>query len=226
MSYYAFVSYKTADKRVAGRLKGILAAFEISSFLAHDDISVSDEWRLRILREIAKADVFICFLSKNYFKSTWCIQESGIAAFRKNLPIIPLSLDGTKPRGFIANLQSVKVGKNSITIEDLIPAFLKHDFAKGIDILIEQVCASRNYRDAETNFRQILPYVSRMKHEQIKLLLKGSAENDQIYHASLCAGKYIPPLLKSHGRFLDRKTRALLTKVCARYSPKREKLSV
>lgn len=218
MNYYAFISYQTADKRVARHLKDVLADAEIGSFLAHEDISVSEEWRLKILEEIRKVDIFICLLSKNYLRSSWCAQESGIAAFRKDLPIIPLSLDGTKPRGFIAHIQSVKVDRNSITMDKLIPAFLKHDFLKGIDLLIEQVRNAGSYRDAEEKFQQLLPHISKITKEQIKLLLKYSADNNQVHHAQLCAGKYIPPLLKSHGRFLDRNSRTLLKRVCALYS--------
>ena len=218
MKSYAFVSYQTADKRVAGRLKSVLAEIEIDSFLAHEDITVSEEWRLKILEEIGKTDIFICILSENYFKSAWCVQESGIAAFRAKLPVIPLSIDGTIPQGFIAHLQSVKVDPKSITIDDLLPAFLKHNFSKGIEILTEQVRQSASFRGAEADFQKVLPHIPRMTDEQIKLLLEYAADNYQAHHASLCAHEYIPPLLKSHGHLLSRKTRSFLKKVCAQYA--------
>lgn len=218
MRSYAFVSYQTADKRVAGRLKNVLAEVEIDSFLAHEDIAVSDEWRLKILEEIGKANIFICILSENYFKSPWCVQESGIAAFREKLPIIPLSIDGAIPQGFIAHLQSVKVDPKTITIDDLIPAFLRHDFSKGIEILIGQIRQSANYRGAEADFQKILPHIPKMTDEQVRLLLESAAENNQVHHASLCASEYIPLLLKSHGHLLGRKTRSFLKEVCAQYT--------
>ena len=218
MKSYAFVSYQTADKRVAGRLKSVLAEIEIDSFLAHEDITVSEEWRLKILEEIGKTDIFICILSENYFKSAWCVQESGIAAFRAKLPVIPLSIDGTIPQGFIGHLQSVKVAQESITVDDLLPAFLKHNFSKGIEILTEQVRQSASFRGAEADFQKVLPHIPRMTDEQIKLLLEYAADNYQAHHASLCAHEYIPPLLKSHGHLLSRKTRSFLKKVCAQYA--------
>lgn len=102
MQLLAFLSYQTDDKTVAGQVKSVLASVGISAFLAHEDIAVSEEWALGILQEINRADLFIALLSMNYFRSTWCIQESGIAAFRQQMTVIPLSLDGTIPQGFIS----------------------------------------------------------------------------------------------------------------------------
>lgn len=218
MKSLAFLSYQTADKAVAGRLKSILAGEGITAFLAHEDIAVSDEWRLKILEQINQADMFICLLSKDYFNSPWCVQESGIAAYRKDIAVIPLSLDGSIPQGFISGYQSVKIDPDKITIRDLIPAFLKHDFSVGIKLLIEVVAKSRGFRSAEENFQQILPYLPNMTDDQIKTLLECSAENSQIHHASLCAREYLPPLLKSHGHLLKRTTRAMLNKICKQYT--------
>ena len=106
MNFYAFISYQTKDKWVAGKLKKILGEYGIDTFLAHEDINVSEEWRVKILEELTKADIFICILSKNFLQSFWCLQESGIAAFRSDLTVIPISIDGTIPVGFIGNIQS------------------------------------------------------------------------------------------------------------------------
>ena len=218
MSSYAFLSYQTADKAVAGQVKRILAEAKVEAFLAHEDIDVSVEWRLKILEEIGKANIFICLLSAAYMKSPWCVQESGIAAFRTGITVVPLSIDGTTPTGFVSSYQAARVDPNKIALHDLLPAFLKHDFAFGIEIIIELIGRSAGYRTAEENFRLVLPHVPKMSDAQVKLLLQRSAENGQVHHASLCANDYLPPLLKSHGRLLSPKTRALLKKVCAQYS--------
>lgn len=44
MYCYAFISYQTADKQIAGRIKELLESIGITSFLAHEDIDVSEEW--------------------------------------------------------------------------------------------------------------------------------------------------------------------------------------
>jgi hypothetical protein len=216
---YAFLSYQTADKVAADHVKAILAKVRVESFLAHKDIEVSVEWRQKILEEIAKADLFICLLSKDYLQSAWCMQESGIAAFRPGFAIVPLSLDGSIPSGFISSYQSVQVNPEKITLTDLLPAFLKHDFALGIALLTDQVASSPGYRSAEQNFQLVLPHVPQMTDAQVKALLEKAAENDQVHHAGLCARDYLPPLLESHGRLLAPKTHSFLKKICERYAP-------
>lgn len=214
---YAFLSYQTDDKATAGQVKALLSKIGVESFLAHEDITVSEEWRLKILEEIGKTDIFICLLSESYLQSAWCVQESGIAAFRKDMTTIPLSLDGTVPQGFIGIVQSAKVDPSGIMLSDLIPGFLKHDLAWGIEIAIDLVRRSSSYRGAETNFQLILPHIANMTDGQIKHLLEVASDNNQVYDASLCATQYIPQLLSSHGHLLAPGTLSHLKKVCARY---------
>ena len=186
--------------------------------MAHEDIEISVEWRLKILEEISKASIFICLLSEHYLKSFWCLQESGVAAFRRDMAVLPLSIDGTTPVGFISNFQSVRVDPSNITIRDMLPAFFKYDFDHGVEVAIDLIGGSKNFRGAEDNFQQILPHVSKMSVPQIKLLLERAADNDQVHHASLCAREHIPPLLKSHGKHLAPKTRSFLKQMCERYA--------
>ena len=215
---YSLISYQTSDKVIAGILKNVLSTVSIDSFLAHEDIHVSEEWRLKILEEISKTDLFIPILSKNYHESPWCVQESGIAAFRNDITVIPLSIDGTIPQGFISQIQSTKIDPERIDITDLVPGFIKYDFSKGIEIIIDIIGISSSYRNAEANFQIILPYLSKMKDDQIITLLEKSAENSQVNDAGLCAVEYIPPLLDSHGHLLDPIIHDFLKKNCARYA--------
>lgn len=55
----AFLSYQTDDKAVAGAIKQLLDLLSAESFLAHEDIEVSAEWRLVIIQELMAADLFI-----------------------------------------------------------------------------------------------------------------------------------------------------------------------
>lgn len=214
---YAFISYQTDDRLIAGAIQQILEPFGIRCFLAHEDIEVSEEWRVRILEEIAKADIFICILSKSYIKSQWCTQESGIAAFRQDMTVIPLSIDGTIPQGFLGNIQAAKVNPQDLTISDLLPGLFKRDFVKGISIIIKLIGLSGGYRDAEANFELILPYLDRLTAEQGKALLQVSLENDQVYDAGRCANQYIPQALKLFGKTLSTKERKFLEEKCREY---------
>ena len=65
---YAFISYQTDDRLVAGKVKSLLLESGIRSFMAHEDVSVSEEWRLKILEEMGKAEIFVSLWSKNYYR--------------------------------------------------------------------------------------------------------------------------------------------------------------
>jgi hypothetical protein len=213
----AFISYQTIDKAAAGGLKEELSRIGITSFLAHEDIEVSEEWRTRILAELAIAELFICLLSENYLKSSWCVQESGIAAFRKDLLVVPLSLDGTIPMGFLGYMQSARVYPAYIGLTDIAPALLKGKTTKGLSTLIELIGASYNYRDAEKNFAVIFPVLHELNLEQGKRLLELSHSNNQIHHAGLCAKNYVPKALALFGHLISVEQRKLLVSTCNRY---------
>ncbi|MFN9108778.1 MAG: toll/interleukin-1 receptor domain-containing protein, partial [Bacteroidota bacterium] len=215
---YAFVSYQTQDRVIAGKIKALLAKANISAFLAHEDITVSEEWRLKILAEIAIADFFICILSASYYQSPWCLQESGIAAFRSDMIIIPLSIDGTIPQGFIGHVQSTRINPEYVSLNDLIPGIAKRNTPAAIDAIIEIIGTSGSYRGAEANFELILPYSNKMSDAQAIRLLEKVAVNGQVHHAGLCANKYIPPFLEKYGGLIAPDTLKYLQDVCARYA--------
>lgn len=213
-----FISYQTEDKAAAGTIKRILESVGCTCFLAHEDIEVSEEWRVRILEELDKVDIFISLLSANYYKSPWCVQESGIAAYRRNLTIIPLSIDGSVPQGFFSHIQSTRVTPENITIESLLPGLIKHDFTLGMNIIINIIERSSSFRGAEANFRLILPYLDKVQDPQMTKLLNAVRQNPQVHHAGKCASDYIPPLLRLKGHLLDKEDLDFLRGVCSDYT--------
>ena len=215
---YIFISYQTADKHVAGEIQNILEAVGIESFLAHEDIEVSVEWRGKILEEIGKANVFISLLSEGYYSSSWCVQESGIAAYRKNMTEIPLSIDGRIPEGFAGNIQSTRIDPEHVSLIDLLPGLIRHDFELGTNLIIEIIGRSGSFRNAEANYSLILPYLENLSEEQIKVLLEKIRANGQIHHAGQCAKEFIPPLLENYGHLLEPEDLKYLKEVCERYA--------
>jgi hypothetical protein len=214
---YAFLSYRTDEKTIAGAVRAQLDRLGIESFMAHEDIEVSHEWRTTILAEIAKADVFVPILSKGYLESTWCLQESGIAAFL-GMCVIPLSIDGTIPPGAIGNVQSTRLDPERVSVKCLLPGLAKRDVAFTIDALTENLKGSTSYRGAEANFELLHPYLGPATDEQLKQILLISAANGQICHAGGCATVYLPPLVAKHGHLLDPEVREELEAVLARYA--------
>jgi TIR domain len=216
----AFLSYQNADKAVAGSVKKILDRLNVEAFLAHENIEISAEWRLAIIQELMVTDLFVAILSKNYYDSIWCKQESGMAAYR-GISIVPLSIDGSIPEGFISHVQSTRIDPSDVSAAPLVTVIARRDKAFAIDGIINIIRGSGNFRRAEANFELILPYLKDASKEQVVRLLEVSLENNQVCNAGLCATKYLPPLLASHGQFLDAKTRAELSEVLDRYKPAR-----
>lgn len=213
----AFLSYQTTDKEVAARVAALLAEFDCTAFMAHEHIEVSEEWRIQILKELEAADLFVPILSANYYGSIWCKQESGIAAFW-GMTIIPLSTDGSIPQGFIAHIQSTKINPVSPKYTDLLPGLARHDVGFVINKLIAKVEKSGSFRGAEADFQLILPYIGSASKEQVVELLNVSTKNKQVCHAGLCATKYLPPLVASHGKLMVPDTRKELEAVLAQYN--------
>ncbi|MBU2851189.1 toll/interleukin-1 receptor domain-containing protein [Acidithiobacillus ferrivorans] len=215
---YAFISYQTNERHVAVRVHDALTSVGIQSFMAHEHIQVSEEWRLRILQEISVCDIFLCILSQAYLASPWCVQESGISAVRSGMAIIPLSIDGTIPPGFIGNIQSTRVDPNTLWLNDLIPGLAKHDFNFTFGLMLNTLARSRSFRGAEEDFRPVLPYLNRLSPEQAVQLLRVSIGNGQVLHADLCATQYLPPLARAYGHLLTREEYETLNSVLSRYA--------
>jgi len=123
----AFLSYTHEDKSIAGKVKQILEANGVATFLFHDDLEVSTEWRTEILRHLDTSSAFIAIATENFSKSFWTNQEAGIA-IAKGLPIIPLMLGkSTALRGFIEMYQGTLVSENNLeeAVKSTIPTINK-----------------------------------------------------------------------------------------------------
>lgn len=213
----AFLSYSHQFREVAARVRSVLADLGITSFMAHEDIEVSEEWRHALLAELERADLFVALLSQDYFLSAWCAGEAGIAASRADLPVIPLSIDGTVPLGFLAHIQSRKFDPDQPTPADLLPGIARRDVGLAIDLITGVIAKSKSYRGAERNFRLIAPYLDRATDAQVVRLLEVSDANEEVCNAAECVVEHIPKLLASHGRLLRPDIRASLEGTLARY---------
>lgn len=197
-SVKVFISYSMKDKLVGAEIKSILADFEIESFMAHDDIFVSEEWKERILIELKEANVFIPILSKNFKDSDWCSQESGIACCRDIL-IIPVCLDDIRPYGFMNHRQGKKISRDNIPLNYIIKPIADNFPAIDIiDPLINQLSDSHSFRNAEYAMSNLEPYFDILNDTQINRVIAISIENNQIWAARKCYGVYLPKFIKIH----------------------------
>jgi hypothetical protein len=119
----AFLSYAHEDKILGGKVKQILEANGVSAFLAHEDLEVSAEWRMEILRHLDTSSALIAVVTDNFAKSMWANQEVGIAIAKK-LTLIPLMFGGSRSmKGFIEMYQGVTVSEENLdtAVKGLVP---------------------------------------------------------------------------------------------------------
>src|SRR3989344_8729564 len=102
-----FISYSSTQKTIGGKIKSYLSSccgYEM--FIAHDDIPGSSVWEAEIINAIEKYDFFIPLISREFKKSQYADQETGIAVYLKK-KIIPIKLDDANPYGFISKFQAI-----------------------------------------------------------------------------------------------------------------------
>src|SRR5437016_6305878 len=151
-----FLSYSNADRKLAAAVKAYVAQLGVDCFMAHDDLVVSDAWKECIKDELQRMEVFIALLSKAFKVSDWAPQELGFAVARSDVPIIPLSIDGTVPFGFIGHLQGKKLSE-PIT-DSLFVAPLRRRYPRHLTpALIARMARARSFRQAEALMDPLRP---------------------------------------------------------------------
>lgn len=200
-----FVSYSTKDRLVGAQVKALLEAHGTRCFLAHEDLEVSEEWKERILKELRGCDAFVALLSKAFRNSDWAPQEVGVIVGRGDVPIIPLSLDGTIPFGFMAHVQSGKLVDGDVTKADLIePLMVKrpHLFIPG---MIKEVADAGGFRHAEAVMKPLVPLFEHLNQEELDALVEASIENGQVWDAAKCRTDFLPKLIEMHRERIEPK---------------------
>jgi hypothetical protein len=195
----AFVSYSTKDKAFGAAVKQALEMVGTVCFLAHDDLKVSEEWRDRILEELLTCDIFIPLLSQNFRDSEWAPQEIGVVVARRDVVIAPLSLDGTTPFGFIANLQGSRVPPQGVTWELLIEPLLTRHPAKLIPGMIRLVESAGTFRGAEAVVAPLVSVFGRFSDDDAREFAEAAVSNGQVWMANLCRSRYLPEFIRTNG---------------------------
>ena len=196
-SMKAFISYSSIDKKHGGAVKKALEEIGIEPFLAHNDVKVSEQWQERILEELAACKLFIPLLSKSLKESVWCNQEIGfIVRRKKNVLTVPISLDGTKPYGFIAHLQSHKIPTSGLDPETVLDAVGRKWPSVVIEGKMKPMEPIYSFRSAESVVAPLVPYFDKFTAAQANEFARLANGNGQIWDAHLCRSDYLPKFLK------------------------------
>lgn len=167
----AFISYSTKEKLYGAQVKRILVEYGIESFLAHEDLEVSEEWKERVLEELLYCDIFIPLLSKAFRKSDWAPQEIGVIAGRQDVAVIPLSIDGTMPFGFISHLQGKRISHDGISEKLLIPLLAKKHPHKIISSMIRGIVEAGTFRRAEATMKLLVHLFPALTDDELDALV-------------------------------------------------------
>lgn len=192
-----FISYSHKDRHVAAEVKRALADLGVSAFMAHDDINVSQQWRDRILEELRSMEIFIPLLSQNFHASDWTAQEVGFALARPEVLVIPVTLDGAVPLGFLNAIQAKQLPDPVTSSLFRDPIAVRFPRAV-IGALIDELENAGSYRGAEARFRPLLPYLTVLTPAEATRIAQVSTENGQIWDAGLCRSTYLPEFIEKN----------------------------
>lgn len=177
-----FISHRDTYKIHAHNIKKLLERIGISSFVAHDDISPTEEWQKEILIALQSMDIFLAYISNDFFASFWTNQEVGFALGR-NIPILPFKVN-MDPNGFISNIQAKKYITDSF-INDFIDMLInmrplsKNLYISLFDILISNFADSYSFDTAANRFK-LIEKAKTLEPHQIQAIIDAFHENGQI----------------------------------------------
>lgn len=201
-----FVSHSNSEKEIATDLKQKLQDPNMRVFLAHDDIDGGEDWMKEIYEHINECDVFVILLSKEYHQANFTDQETGIA-YTMNKPMIPISLDGTKPYGFMSKYQSTNTilpfsDDKIIEIKNLIYAHTKQG-QQIIDNLIDQLANATSFVNANALVKLVFSF-TKFSKTQINKIAKAFLENYEL-RGGWTSSQYITELITQNMKKIDPK---------------------
>jgi len=199
----AFISYSHTDRQYGAQVKKVLAELGFESFLAYEDLEVSEEWQARILSELRRCDVFVALLSQHFLASRWAPQEAGFIISRSEVLVTPLSIDGTTPFGFLSHLQSRRIPDAGLTRELLIEPLAAKMPRTVLPALVRIAGAAKSFRDAEAQMAPLVRFFPNFTAQEAEALAKTAITNAQIWSAALCRTDYLPKFIHAQGANLD-----------------------
>jgi hypothetical protein len=97
-----FISYARSDKQWAEWLGERLVKHGFVIWTDARSVPTGESFIAELGRTIERSDIVLALLSPSYFRSTWCQQETAVAAASK-VPIIPVLVEPCEVQGFLRN---------------------------------------------------------------------------------------------------------------------------
>ncbi|WP_306548431.1 TIR domain-containing protein [Desulfobulbus sp.] len=181
-----FISHLSSNKNRMSHIKRRLSKWGISSFIAHEDIEPSKEWRDEVEAGLDTMEVIAAVVEPGFKESDWCSQEVGYALGKK-IDIIPIRA-GLDPFGFFGKYQGIQAkGKLPEKVADEISNLLMKK-PKHRDKLLRAMPKSFSKLDSKEkiDFFETLDSWGVVTDDQIKQLLEQSSlsnhEKEKLKH--------------------------------------------
>lgn len=144
--YKMFLSHKSEYKEDVKEIKTRLLDYGVHCFIAHEDITISTQWRDMIIDGLKSCDGFLAYITDDFEENSWCLQESGYACVN-GLNVIPLKVETKNPTGILAAYQAANVAnRTGIEIAKIVAELLlKQRYSEYIAILLSCLKVESNY---------------------------------------------------------------------------------
>ncbi len=182
--FRVFPSHLAKDKDYATELQSRLANFNISTFVAHKDITPTREWQDEIELALSTADALVALLTPGFHESLWTDQEVGFVMGR-GLLAVAIRL-GEEPYGFMGRLQAFQ-GQDKPTKDlarEMCEAFIRNKQTKKsmTHAILNRFEQSHSFDDAKRTM-QLLEGIDYWEHQFEERITRAVEQNSQIEHS-------------------------------------------
>jgi len=148
-----FICHLATFKEDAAALQGTLQKYQISSFVAHNDIEPTTEWQNEIEAALSTADAMVVLLREGFHQSNWTDQEIGYAMGRGMLILtVRFKQD---PHGFIGRFQALNGSRKEMKTlgKEIFDILIKNKQTRQriAEALVARLEQSDTFAEAKTN---------------------------------------------------------------------------
>ena len=188
-----FISHRDEHKAMANELADALESYGISSFVAHDSIQPMRIWQTEILNGLESMEIMLALVTDDFHDSVWTNQEVGFALGR-NIPIVPLKLQGRDPAGFIGKQQALKWRYDNVTeAAPRVYEILADELGNRERLqtsLVRAFVNAPDFFETKRRFDRMTSVVSELSDLEFDEIVVGFRVNTQLHNAIYLNNKY------------------------------------
>lgn len=109
-----FLSHRAKDKKATAKVAQQLRDRGHGTFVAHQDIQPTHEWRDEIVHALNTMTHFVALVGEGFHDGSWTDQEIGYAFARREVRRIFVKLSRADPKGLAGFEQAIAPGESSV----------------------------------------------------------------------------------------------------------------